>query len=115
MINDIYQKVVAYKNGADGRFFCVMADEEQCATTGRDVSAGFMFDNCVGAVWDLVEKRETVTSNQFAAYMIYKAMDFLKEHHASLSKDDVDTFAAVAAKLLKFAAKYCTQSNTGKE
>ena len=42
MINDIYQKVVAYKNGADGRFFCVMADEEQYATTGRDVSAGFI-------------------------------------------------------------------------
>lgn len=101
-MEELFEKIKKYKDSIDGPFFCIISDAHETASLLKNVSAGVILKGCFDAVWEAGEDKDA-TPATYMEFVMFCAIDFLKEHDAKLTQKDALIFDYLSQELAGFA------------
>lgn len=104
-MEELLRKIQEYKRSVDGPFFCIMSDAHSTASLLKKVSAAEVLKDCLDAVWEAREDKD-VTPATYMEFVMFCAIDFLKEHGSKLTQEDAIIFNHLSDQLTEFASRW---------
>lgn len=101
-MEELFKIVQKYKDGTDGPFFCIMAGAHVTASLAKNVSVGSMLQNCLDEIWEARGDKD-VTPATYMEFVMFCALDFLKEHESKLTAEDAIIFNHLSRELADFS------------
>lgn len=104
-MEELFEKIKKYKDSIDGPFFCIISDAHVTASLLKNVSAGVVLKGCFDAVWEARADKD-VTPATYMEFVIFCAIDFLKEHDAKLTQEDAIIFNHLSRQMTDLASSW---------
>lgn len=101
----LFEKIKKYKDSIDGPFFCIISDAHATASLLKNVSAGVILKDCFDAVWEAREDKDA-TPATYMEFVMFCAIDFLKEHDAKLTQEDAIIFNHLSRQMTDLASSW---------
>ena len=98
----LFEKIKKYKDSIDGPFFCIISGAHATASLAKNMSAGVMLKACIDQIWE-ARGDKGVTPATYMEFVIFCAIDFLKEHESSLTAADAVIFNHLSQELANFS------------
>lgn len=104
-MEEIFKKIQKYKDSIDGPFFCIISGAHATASLAKNMSAGVMLKACIDQIWE-ARGDKGVTPATYMEFVMFCAIDFLKEHGSKLTQEDAIIFNHLSRQMTDLASSW---------